>query len=114
MADWPYNTARWQRLRIAKLSREPLCEDCDAIGRLTPASHVDHVRPISDGGHPFPALDDLASLCLPCHSAKTARGSEAGAIRTTKPRKGCDADGNPLDRAHPWAATVQEMGAGHE
>lgn len=27
---------------------------------------------------------------------------EAGAIKTTKPRKGCDVDGNPLDLNHPW------------
>ena len=103
MADWPYSTAAWQRLRLAKLAREPLCEDCEAIGKITPASHVDHVHAISDGGHAFPALDELSSKCLPCHSAKTARGAEAGAVRTTKPRKGCDANGNPLDQAHPWA-----------
>ena len=103
MAEWPYNTARWQRLRKAKLARDPLCEDCEAIGRLIPASHVDHRRAISDGGAPFPRLDELSSKCPPCHSAKTARGSEAGAVRSSKPRRGCDAEGNPLDTSHPWA-----------
>ena len=99
MANWPYNTARWQRLRSLKLKDQPLCEACPGI-RL--ASHVDHVHAISDGGHPFPGLDALRSLCPSCHSAKTARGAEAGAVRSDKPRKGCDADGNPLDPAHPW------------
>ena len=34
---------------------------------------------------------------------KTARGAGAGAgaIRTTKPRKGCNASGSPLDPAPP-------------
>ena len=104
MADWPYNTARWQRLRRLKLSSSPICEDCERIGIIRPAQAVDHRDPISAGGEPFPDLDKLASLCNSCHSAKTARGVEAGAVRTTKPRarKGCDAHGNPLDPTHPW------------
>lgn len=101
MADWPYSTARWQRLRKLKLGTQPLCEACPPH-RHVRASHVDHVHAISDGGDPFPALDGLCALCLPCHSAKTARGPEAGAIKTSKPRRGCDAQGNPLDAAHPW------------
>ncbi|WP_404800779.1 HNH endonuclease signature motif containing protein [Pseudoblastomonas flavescens] len=102
MAEWPYSTAQWQRLRKVKLSASPLCEDCRAIGRHIQASHVDHVHAISDGGPPFPGLDGLRALCLSCHSAKTARGPEAGAARTTKPRKGCDAKGTPLAPNHPW------------
>lgn len=74
------------------------------MGMVTPANTVDHRVAISDGGDPFPPLEGLASYCPPCHSAKTARGSEAGAIRTTKPRKGCNPDGTPLDRRHPWHA----------
>lgn len=102
MANWPYNTAAWQRLRKAKLSRDPLCEDCQAMGRITPANHVDHCHAISDGGDAFPPLDELSSKCGPCHSAKTARGAEAGAVRTEKARKGCNSDGSPLDPLHPW------------
>ncbi len=83
----------------------PTCEACEQAGRLTIANTVDHRVPISAGGPPFPAHDGLASLCASCHSIKTARGVEAGAVRTTRkvqPRKGCDANGNPLDPAHPW------------
>ena len=102
MADWPYNTARWQRLRLAHLSRFPMCEACEAMGRVTMANTVDHRVAISEGGAAFPGHDGLASYCPGCHGAKTARGAEAGAVRSTKPRKGCDANGNPLDPAHPW------------
>ena len=73
------------------------------MGRLTPANTVDHRTPVSEGGSAFPAHDGLASYCPSCHGAKTARGAEAGAVRSTKPRKGCDADGNPLDPLHPWS-----------
>lgn len=106
MADWPYSTARWRRLRSLKLATDPLCEPCTAAGRLTVANTVDHDVPISAGGPAFPGLDGLTSMCPSCHGQKTARGSEAGAVRTTRPiqpRRGCDADGNPLDPAHPWA-----------
>lgn len=102
MAKWPYNTAAWARLRTAHLALEPLCRACQAEGRLTTANTVDHVVAISEGGAPFPGHDGLASYCAPCHSAKTARGAEAGAIRSSKPRRGCNPDGSPLDPAHPW------------
>lgn len=65
-----YRTARWLRTREAKLRRDPLCQACRYENRLTPASHVDHAIPISQGG----ALTDdaqLVSLCQPCHSRKT-------------------------------------------
>ena len=102
MASWPYNTARWQRLRAAKLRSNPLCQPCRAQGRITAATVVDHDVPMSAGGHPFPPLDELTSCCAPCHNAKTARGPEHGAVKTSKPRKGCNPDGSPLDPAHPW------------
>lgn len=102
MAKWPYNTQTWARLRRAHLSVEPLCRGCHAEGRLKSADTVDHVVPISDGGPAFPGHDGLASYCGPCHSAKTARGREAGAIRSNKPRRGCNPDGTPLDPSHPW------------
>ena len=105
MANWPYGTKQWRTLRAAHLSRSPMCEACQGMGRLTIANHVDHRTPISAGGHAFPSFDGLASLCASCHSAKTARGVEAGAIRTTKTRKGCNADGTPLDPMHGWNRT---------
>ena len=95
MAYRPYNTAAWARLRKAHLFLEPMCRDCTAMGRLTQAKHVDHVVSISAGGDPFPGHYGLASLCPPCHSAKTARGSEAEAARTAQLRRGCTPDGSP-------------------
>jgi 5-methylcytosine-specific restriction protein A len=73
------------------------------------ANTVDHRVPISEGGHAFPGHDGLASYCAGCHSAKTARGPEAGAARSNKPRRGCDAEGNPLDPAHPWKSLIADQ-----
>lgn len=129
MADYPYNTARWKRLRLRHLAMHPTCEACSEAGRLTIANTVDHRTPISAGGEPFPSHEGLTSLCPSCHSRKTARGPEAGAVRSTRkvqPRKGCDASGNPTDPAHPWnvghayekqtavreSATLRKEGAG--
>lgn len=106
MAEWPYNTATWARLRKAHLSLEPLCKGCLESGRLMRANTVDHVVPINEGGAPFPSHEGLTSYCHSCHSAKTARGAEAGAIRSSKPRRGCDANGIPLDPAHPWRKSL--------
>lgn len=61
---------RWQRLRLKVLKRDDyLCQQCQALGLLTRASHVDHIVPKSQGGDD--ALANLQSLCPACHHAKT-------------------------------------------
>ena len=99
MAEYPYNTQRWQRFRRQKLQRETLCESCLQFGKIEPATVVDHRIPISAGGDPFPPLDQLASLCERCHNTKT-RAEQLG--ETNWLHKGCDIHGNPLDPNHPW------------
>lgn len=62
----------WQRVRAMHLNAHPLCRMCLDHGRVTPATLVDHVVPIVDGGA---RLDDdnLQSLCVECHARKTAQ-----------------------------------------
>jgi len=100
VAAWPYNTATWQRLRAAKLSADPLCEPCDWRGVKRAATAVDHIVSISKGGAAYPPLSGLRSMCVPCHSMKTAaldrRGGKGVAF------KGCAPDGLPLDATHPF------------
>lgn len=100
MADWPYSTAKWQRLRKAKLSESPLCETCERRGRKVIAGHVDHVVSIASGGHAFPSMDGLRSLCPPCHSIKTNALDRSGGKGIAI--KGCDVNGLPLDPDHPF------------
>ena len=62
-----YNTARWKRLRLMKIRRNPLCQ---APGCTAPATDVDHIVSIADGGDD--SHGNLQALCHPCHSRKTA------------------------------------------
>ena len=99
MAKWPYSTQRWQRLRRHKLREQPLCEACMQWGLIEPANVVDHKKPISAGGKPYPPLAELASVCESCHNAKS-RAEQMGESRWFY--KGCDIFGRPLDPQHPW------------
>jgi 5-methylcytosine-specific restriction protein A len=66
---WP-----WRRYRAAYLLSHPLCVECRAEGRLTPAPDVDHTEAVS--GPDDPRFWDGANhrgLCHAHHSAKTVR-----------------------------------------
>jgi len=101
MAAWPYSTAAWQRLRRLKLKHQPCCEACLGRGWIEPASVVDHRVPISAGGSPYPPLEGLCSLCVPCHNGKS--GSEQRGEDWS--RRGCDVFGRPNDLGHHWYQT---------
>lgn len=59
----------WRKIRLAKLSAEPLCRRCREAGRVTAAVEVDHI----DGNSRNNADVNLRPLCKPCHSSRTAR-----------------------------------------
>lgn len=100
MAEWPYYTVNWQRLRRAKLATAPLCEACGLRGKLVLANAVDHITAISAGGDAFPPLNGLMSLCTPCHSEKTAAMDRAGGKGVRF--KGAGLLGMPIDPQHPF------------
>lgn len=59
---------RWPALRLAAKRRDNFkCVQCPAVGRL----EVDHIKPVRT--HPELAftLENLQTLCIRCHSAKT-------------------------------------------
>lgn len=64
---------RWRRTRAVKLSRHPLCEDCDRKGITNAATEVDHIDGKGPNGPRGHDLDNLRSLCKSCHSKKTVR-----------------------------------------
>jgi 5-methylcytosine-specific restriction enzyme A len=90
MNSWPYNTARWQRLRLVVLGSEPMCRYCAEQGRTTPAVDVDHIVPVKQD--PSMAFDsaNCQPLCEACHD-----GAKQGEERTGR-RRGCDTNGIPL------------------
>jgi 5-methylcytosine-specific restriction protein A len=101
VAGFSYDSARWRRLSRRYRAAHPACEHCEAAGRFSLTEHVDHIVPVADGGAAWDEAN-FAALCRPCHSLKTADDKakrKGGRIRL---RKGCDADGWPLDPAHHW------------
>lgn len=71
-SDKFYSSTRWREVRAAQLRADPLCAMCRSAGKLTPATVVDHIKPIKQGGERFD-YDNLQSLCWSCHSSKTRR-----------------------------------------
>lgn len=62
----------WRRRRERVLVRDSyLCQPCLSEGRLTLATAVDHIIPLSRGG--TDADDNLQSICGVCHARKTQR-----------------------------------------
>jgi len=79
---------KWMERRARWLAEHPLCENCQAKGRVTAAEEVDHVVPLFRGG-----ADDQTnyqSLCVECHKVKTAED------KGHRPRRRIGLDGYPL------------------
>lgn len=68
-----YRTSRWQRLREAQLTAQPLCVYCLAVEDVTVATVCDHVRPHKGSEELFFDPDNIQSLCAPCHDRIKAR-----------------------------------------
>jgi 5-methylcytosine-specific restriction protein A len=62
------STRRWRRTRQRHLVIEPLCRDCLAEGRVTPATDVDHILLRVAGGTDDDA--NLRSLCRDHHQRR--------------------------------------------
>jgi 5-methylcytosine-specific restriction endonuclease McrA len=66
-----HNSARWRyQVQPMQLRHHPLCCMCQAEGRVEAAKHVDHIRPLRDGGAAFDP-SNLRSLCHAHHSSVT-------------------------------------------
>jgi 5-methylcytosine-specific restriction enzyme A len=70
----------WVKLRTWWIKRNPLCAECEREGKLTVATEVDHMVPISRDRSRRLDPDNLQSLCHPCHVAKTARDKGIGGL----------------------------------
>jgi 5-methylcytosine-specific restriction endonuclease McrA len=63
-----YKTARWRKMRNVKLQMNPLCERCGTIAQL-----AHHVVPHEGDTSLFYSIDNLESLCTPCHEHEHKR-----------------------------------------
>ena len=62
--------SRWVAVRERVLNDDPLCVDCEAVGRTTPAQDVHHVQTISGAPHRRLDRTNLVPLCQQCHDAR--------------------------------------------
>lgn len=88
-----YKTARWLRIRLRQLAEHPLCQWCEAKGRILPATVCHHVDPASKQDAFFDG--PFLSLCAPCHD------SEAQKIEKIGYSTSIGEDGWPVDERHP-------------
>lgn len=91
-----------QQAREELLKRSPCCAKCHRALSLS-SMERDHIVNLADGG-----TDDdsnVQALCIPCHQAKTQSESNRARGLVTKPRMrtGCDVNGYPLNKDHPWS-----------
>jgi hypothetical protein len=91
--DHLYKTTRWQRLRSQVLAQRPLCALCEAFGRLTAATVVDHDPPHRGDPELFWA-GPFRSLCTHCHG-QARRDQRRGYSNAF------DVNGLPIDASHP-------------
>lgn len=63
---------RWRKFRASWLRKNPLCVRCQADGKVTEATVVDHVIPHRGDQALFWKAGNHQSLCASCHSRKTA------------------------------------------
>lgn len=69
--QWMHST-RWRKARVAFLSEHPLCVECIKVGRVTPATVVDHKIPHNGNYELFWKSENWQGLCSEHHSRKTA------------------------------------------
>jgi 5-methylcytosine-specific restriction enzyme A len=67
-----YQNGTWKRIRAVKIKASPLCEECQKHGLIEPATVVDHIIRIRQGGSATD-MDNLQSLCSTCHNQKSGR-----------------------------------------
>lgn len=64
-----YATARWKRLRLDRLSSQPLCERCLISEIVTPATVVHHAEPHRGDWDKFWS-GPFENLCKPHHDSQ--------------------------------------------
>lgn len=72
---------KWQRYRLKFLERNVLCVMCQAQGKVTAATVVDHIVDHRGNQDLFWDKANHQALCKPCHSVKTAKDGGIGDYR---------------------------------
>lgn len=99
-----YKSRRWQRIRQRQLANHPYCQCPHHDGDRLPADHpefggavVDHVEAHRGNERAFWS-GPFQTMTKQCHDSgkQSQERGGAGFLR------GCNADGEPLSKDHPW------------
>ena len=93
-----YKTARWRKLRLRQLSKEPYCQCPHHIRDKVEANVVDHIIPHKGDTRLFWDVTNLQSLTKQCHD-KFKQSQERGGAGFDM---GCNVDGTPLNQDSSW------------
>ena len=90
-----YKSTAWRKGRLAFLAQHPLCERCEASGRVTAATIVHHRKPHKGDLALFFAWANWESICQPHHDSDAQSEERIGYS------KEIGVDGWPVSKAHP-------------
>ena len=80
-----YASTKWRKYRQAILMRRGgQCEACGTVPMFDRELHIDHIRPIAEGGEVYNEAN-LQILCIQCHGKKTAGERGWGLISKSSP-----------------------------
>lgn len=94
-----YKLKAWLVARRRQLTRNPLCERCRVVGRVSVANVVHHREPFKGNWNLFIDPMNHESLCYSCHNSLAQKEEKRGHVI------GSSLDGRPLDPNHPWNKT---------
>lgn len=64
-----YNSSHWRKFRARYLYHHPLCVFCARVGKVTPATILDHIKPHRGNLMLFWDKTNVQGLCQTCHSS---------------------------------------------
>lgn len=100
-----YDTPAWKAVRRLALIRDGYrCTVCGCCVRGKGQARVDHIHGITERPDLALALSNLRTLCPACdNQAHREKRSNDKIKRNARfVIKGCDSNGTPLDKDHPW------------
>ena len=68
------NSREWRDLRTEVIREHPLCQRCEAQGRITPSRCVHHIQPVESGRTERECFElafrktNCQALCYQCHA----------------------------------------------
>ena len=69
-------TGRWNALSKRYRTINPLCEDCEKYGRVTPCSEVHHIVPLEEDPDGLMDWHNLVALCKFCHQYRHGKAGD--------------------------------------